>query len=184
MAEIKKEFIEQAEKIGRSCEILPGGVEELAQKLQYAKENNKPLRIKLGMDPTRPDLHLGHTVVMRKLKEFQKIVKISSNYKYGFHNGKYLNDKTFRVFASNDKSDTSLLKCKYPIGTVLTTDYGSRVYRGEKFADTSEHCFIRNENVNGVEVTKKLDKQWYIDLANKRLSDFGINASYSSGGLF
>ena len=67
---IKKEFLEQAEKIGRSCEILPGGVEELAQKLQYAKENNKPLRIKLGMDPTRPDLHLGHTVVMRKLKEF------------------------------------------------------------------------------------------------------------------
>ena len=59
MVEIKKEFLEQAEKIGRSCEILPGGVEELAQKLQYAKENNKPLRIKLGMDPTRPDLHLG-----------------------------------------------------------------------------------------------------------------------------
>lgn len=73
MVEIKKEFLEQAEKIGRSCEILPGGVEELAQKLQYAKENNKPLRIKLGMDPTRPDLHLGHTVVMRKLKEFQKL---------------------------------------------------------------------------------------------------------------
>ena len=119
-----------------------------------------------------------------ELKEFQKIVKISSNYKYGFHNGKYLNDKTFRVFASNDKSDTSLLKCKYPIGTVITTDYGSRVYKGEKFADTSDHCFIRNESVNGVEVTKKLDKQWYIDLANKRLSDFGINASYSSGGLF
>jgi len=73
MVEIKKEFLEQAEKIGRSCEILPGGIEELAQKLQYSTENNKPLRIKLGMDPTRPDLHLGHTVVMRKLKEFQKL---------------------------------------------------------------------------------------------------------------
>jgi tyrosyl-tRNA synthetase len=42
-------------------------------KLQYAKDTNKPLRIKLGMDPTRPDLHLGHTVVMRKLKEFQSL---------------------------------------------------------------------------------------------------------------
>ena len=73
MAEIRQEFIEQAEKIGRSCEILPGGVMELAQKLQYSHDNNKPLRIKLGMDPTRPDLHLGHTVVMRKLKEFQKL---------------------------------------------------------------------------------------------------------------
>ncbi|MBR2525062.1 tyrosine--tRNA ligase [bacterium] len=73
MTEIREEFIKQAEKIGRSCEILPGGIEELAQKLQYAHDNNKPLRIKLGMDPTRPDLHLGHTVVMRKLREFQKL---------------------------------------------------------------------------------------------------------------
>ena len=73
MSEIRTEFLKQAEKIGRSCEILPGGVEELAQKLQYSSDNNKPLRIKLGMDPTRPDLHLGHTVVMRKLKEFQKL---------------------------------------------------------------------------------------------------------------
>lgn len=119
-----------------------------------------------------------------KLKEFQKIVKISSNYKYGFYNGKYLTDKTFRVFASKDENDTSLLKCKYPIGTVLTTDYGSRVYKGEKFADTSEHCFIENGDVNDLEVTKKLDKKWYIDLANKRLNDFGLNVTYSSGGLF
>ena len=73
MTEIRQEFIDQAEKIGRSCEILPGGVMELAQKLQYSHDNHKPLRIKLGMDPTRPDLHLGHTVVMRKLREFQKL---------------------------------------------------------------------------------------------------------------
>lgn len=72
MTEIREEFLKQAEKIGRSCEILPGGIQELAQKLQYSHDNNKPLRIKLGMDPTRPDLHLGHTVVLRKLKEFQK----------------------------------------------------------------------------------------------------------------
>lgn len=70
--EIKKEFLEQAVKLARGAEVLPGGVEELAIKLQKAKETNTPLRIKLGMDPTRPDLHLGHTVVMRKLKEFQK----------------------------------------------------------------------------------------------------------------
>src|SRR5574344_2839262 len=73
MVEIRKEFIEQAEKIGRSCEILPGGVEELALKLQHSKDTDTPLRVKLGMDPTRPDLHLGHTVVMRKLREFQKL---------------------------------------------------------------------------------------------------------------
>ncbi len=71
--EIKKEFLEQAEIISRGAEVLPGGIEELAYKLQFSKENNKPLRIKLGMDPSRPDLHLGHTVVMRKLKQFQDL---------------------------------------------------------------------------------------------------------------
>lgn len=68
---IKEEFLKQAQELARSCEVLPGGVEELALKLQRAKEKNCPLRIKLGLDPTRPDLHLGHSVVMRKLKQFQ-----------------------------------------------------------------------------------------------------------------
>lgn len=71
--EIKEEFLEQAKVLARGAEVLPGGVNELALKLQKAKETSKPLRVKLGMDPTRPDLHLGHTVVMRKLKEFQKL---------------------------------------------------------------------------------------------------------------
>src|SRR5574344_1832483 len=73
MVEIRQEFIEQATKLARSCEVLPGGIEELAVKLQHAKETNTPLRVKLGMDPTRPDLHLGHTVVLRKIREFQKL---------------------------------------------------------------------------------------------------------------
>jgi len=75
--EIKEEFLQQACQLARGAEVLPGGVEggvkELAIKLQKAKETNTPLRVKLGMDPTRPDLHLGHTVVMRKLREFQKL---------------------------------------------------------------------------------------------------------------
>ena len=71
--EIRQEFIDQAMYIARNAEVLPGGVEELAAKLQHASDTNTPLRVKLGMDPTRPDLHLGHTVVMRKLKEFQAL---------------------------------------------------------------------------------------------------------------
>ena len=71
--EIRQEFIEQAKHLARNAEVLPGGIEELAAKLQHAADTNTPLRVKLGMDPTRPDLHLGHTVVMRKLKEFQKL---------------------------------------------------------------------------------------------------------------
>lgn len=73
MVDIRKEFIEQAKKLARSAEVLPGGIEELAVKLQHAHDTKTPLRVKLGMDPTRPDLHLGHTVVMRKLREFQKL---------------------------------------------------------------------------------------------------------------
>lgn len=71
--EIRQEFIEQAMQLTRNAEFLPDGAQGLAAKLQYAADNNKPLRIKLGMDPTRPDLHLGHTVVMRKLREFQSL---------------------------------------------------------------------------------------------------------------
>jgi len=70
--EIQEKFIKQAEFLAKGAEILPGGVTELAKKLQISEETGKPLRIKLGLDPTRPDLHLGHTVVMRKLKQFQK----------------------------------------------------------------------------------------------------------------
>lgn len=73
MVDIRQEFINQAKQLTRNAEVLPGGIEELAVKLQHAADTNTPLRIKLGMDPTRPDLHLGHTVVMRKLKEFQKL---------------------------------------------------------------------------------------------------------------
>ena len=71
--EIRNEFIEQAKHLTRNAEVLPGGIEELAAKLQHSHDTKTPLRVKLGMDPTRPDLHLGHTVVMRKLKEFQSL---------------------------------------------------------------------------------------------------------------
>jgi tyrosyl-tRNA synthetase len=47
--------------------------EELKQKLERAKASGKPLRVKLGCDPTAPDLHLGHGVVLRKLRQFQDL---------------------------------------------------------------------------------------------------------------
>lgn len=69
--EIADKFIKEAEFLARGTEVLPGGVLELAKKLQKSNETGEPLRVKLGLDPTRPDLHLGHTVVMRKLRQFQ-----------------------------------------------------------------------------------------------------------------
>ncbi len=53
------------------AEIIPEA--ELAAKLQESLKTGKPLRVYLGVDPTAPDLHLGHTVVLRKLKHFQDL---------------------------------------------------------------------------------------------------------------
>ena len=59
--------------------IVKRGVEELliesefAQKLAVSEKTGKPLRIKLGLDPTAPDLHLGHTVVLNKMRQLQDL---------------------------------------------------------------------------------------------------------------
>lgn len=47
--------------------------EELLKKLQKSKDNNTPLKIKAGFDPTAPDLHLGHTVLLTKMRQFQEL---------------------------------------------------------------------------------------------------------------
>jgi len=53
------------------AEIIPE--DEFKAKLEATLKNGKPLRVYLGVDPTAPDLHLGHTVVLRKLKHFQDL---------------------------------------------------------------------------------------------------------------
>ncbi len=55
--------------------LLLRGVEEIVPKQEFHKklDENRPLRVKLGFDPTAPDLHLGHTVILNKLKLFQDL---------------------------------------------------------------------------------------------------------------
>lgn len=63
---------EQLDVIRRgTVEIVPE--EELVEKLKESKKEDRPLKIKLGCDPTRPDLHLGHSVILRKLRQFQDL---------------------------------------------------------------------------------------------------------------
>jgi len=63
---------EQMQLIRRGvAEIIPE--EELRQKLYRSIKENRPLRVKLGLDPTAPDIHLGHTVVLNKLRQFQDL---------------------------------------------------------------------------------------------------------------
>ncbi|MFA5536297.1 MAG: tyrosine--tRNA ligase [Bacillota bacterium] len=47
--------------------------EELEQKIEFSITNQKPLNVKLGLDPSAPDIHLGHTVVLHKMKQFQDL---------------------------------------------------------------------------------------------------------------
>ena len=47
--------------------------EDLRERLTRAAKANRPLRVKAGFDPTAPDLHLGHTVLLRKMKHFQDL---------------------------------------------------------------------------------------------------------------
>lgn len=65
-------FDQQLEIIKRgTVEIVPET--ELIDKLKSSIESNRPLTIKLGLDPTAPDIHLGHTVVLQKLRQFQDL---------------------------------------------------------------------------------------------------------------
>ena len=63
---------EQFELISRGVEeIIPE--QELRDKIENSINNDKPLIVKLGCDPSRPDLHIGHSVVLRKLRHFQDL---------------------------------------------------------------------------------------------------------------
>jgi len=67
---------------GNAVDSLPAGA--LADKLRLADSEDRPLRVKLGIDPTAPDIHLGHAVVLGKLREFQdaghRVVLIVGDY--------------------------------------------------------------------------------------------------------
>ena len=66
-------------EIERQLEVIRSGVEELIpedeliRKLERSIASRKPLRIKQGFDPTAPDIHLGHTIGLRKLRQFQEL---------------------------------------------------------------------------------------------------------------
>ena len=114
------------------------------------------------------------------LIKFQKIVKLSSKYKWVEHEQGYYptysprglvidnyestikyDNKAYRVFASTNQNDGKLLKC-------------DGVRNPAKFGSTPDHCFILNDNIQGMSVPKKLDRSWYIDMARQRLKDFGL----------
>lgn len=121
----------------------------------------------------------------KDLIKFQKVVKLSSKYKWVEHEQKAVvnnyftkrgklksetryiikvkyDNKAYRVFASNDIDDGRLLKC-------------DGVRNPAKFGVTPEHCFIFNDDLEGMPIPDKLDHNWYIEEAKKRIRSFGVS---------
>lgn len=115
-----------------------------------------------------------------ELIQFQKLVKLSEKYDHVEHeHGRYeivtknkknlykykdsvsFSYKSYRVFASSDLHDGRILKVK-------------EGKNPEKFANTSEHSFIWNDSVVDMKTPEKLDREWYINEAKKRMKQFGI----------
>lgn len=96
------------------------------------------------------------------LREFQLVSRISSKYTHILYGDKPIKEKCIRVFASNNPADPGVKK----VHAVRKTT--------AKLTNSPEHCFIYNDDVKGVPVPDRLNRQWYIDFANKRLSDFGV----------
>lgn len=103
------------------------------------------------------------------LVQFQKIFKVSSKYLCARHNGIDQTGKSFRVFASKNESDTPLYKTKMKEGKT------GKYLAVEKFANCPDHCFIDNGTIQSKDIPQSLDKEWYINLAEKRLKDYGFH---------
>lgn len=96
------------------------------------------------------------------LKEFQLVSKISSKYDCILHGGQTVNEKCIRIFASTRSTDAGVKKVH------------AKTKKAAKIQNSPENCFIWNDEVNGVHCPAYLDKQWYVNLALKRLKDFGV----------
>ena len=125
-----------------------------------------------------------------EFRKFQKIVKLSKKYEwveheqgnsqlvdlydiYGYKTSYKLleysdalkfDNKAYRTFASTDPKDGRLMACR---------DKDKGLER-KKFGGTADHCFIENGDIRNTPIPDKLDKKWYVDLAYKRLGDFGV----------
>lgn len=169
-----------------------GGVERIGA---YVKElspldNDFPILNKALVDYMTKGISPERTIMdCNELWQFQKVVKVSKLYKeagheFGQHTVKHHRKKDgtpgedeyfykslerytykcFRVFASKDMNDGRFVKIK-------DTEAGEKI---EKFGSTPNHCFLFNDDIKGVPVPEKLDRQWYLDIALSRLRDYGI----------
>jgi tyrosyl-tRNA synthetase len=111
-----------AELLRNAHQSLPDG--GLARKLARAADEGRQLRVKLGLDPTAPDIHLGHTVVLQKLREFQdlghRVILIVGDYtaRVGDPSGR----STTRPVLSGEEIDANAETYRQQAFTILRDD--------------------------------------------------------------
>lgn len=115
---------EQLQLLLRGCDNVYS-VDELRDRLTASAESGRPMRVKLGLDPTAPDIHLGHTVVLRKMRQFQDM---------GHKAVLIIGDYTARI------GDPSGVNKTRPILTGEQIDANAKTYfeQAGKILDTSE----------------------------------------------
>lgn len=125
---------EQLKEIARgTVDLIEVG--ELRQRLQKSRETGRGLRVKLGIDPTSPDIHVGHTVVLRKLRAFQElghhavVIWGTATARLGDPSGR---DKT-RPQLTVEQVKSNLETYKQQIGEVLDVDAAEHRENGEWF---------------------------------------------------
>jgi len=146
-------------------------------------DNDLPIINKAMVDYMTKGISVEETIEKcDELIMFQKVVKLTGKYDYVEHNETQYDFKCYRVFASKNRHDGQILKCKTGaevkywenngFGSSRSTPTGND--KKDKFANTPDRCFIENGDINGKKVPPKLDKQWYINLAKERLNQYGV----------
>lgn len=140
---------------------------KLERKGKYVKEktvidNDLPIVTKAVVDYLMEKIPVEQTIGgCNDMHEFQMVKKITSKFEHLYYDS-VINERCVRVYASKNEADPGL-KWK----SARTGKYG-------KVTDTPEHCFLVNGDVKGRPCPDKLDKEWYIAMAKKRINDYGV----------
>ena len=146
-----------------AVDSLPAG--GLAERLETAAGEGRPLRVKLGIDPTAPDIHLGHTVVLRKLREFQDaghtVVLIVGDYtaRVGDPSGR----SATRPVLTGAEIDANARTFQQQAGYVLDTGERLEVRHNSEWLDmTMEELFRLVGTVTAAQLLERDDfaKRW------------------------
>ena len=162
----------QKKSAEEQLEILKSGVvdlideKELFKKLRKSLENNRPLKVKAGFDPSRPDLHLGHTLVINKLRQFQEL-----GHEVHFVVGDWTacigdptgQDKTRPILSRKQvkqQAETYIKQVTHAHSlSVVSSHNQKRISTSEPVVTKSQRFFSRsNERTNSNQTDDKLEK--------------------------